>query len=401
MVKNNIDALRSVYLSLGGSLDDTYEDINGGSPVSAYRSVKDHIAAISKLDVGSGSYTETTTFYSGNATVVASTGDSPEILLEGIEGLDSSVQTVTVTIANATESNTYTLMYNDTFGIWADSSSPETFTVVLAPSRTSDDGFGLAMRAYDASDVGDTYNVTLAKEEVAKDFVDATVKAINQSGYPYITNNTGVYSGSVVVDEEHSGSPISITSDFPTDIPVESIPELTVKINGNPTTYSYSRGEHIFAYQTDDNDAQLVITQGSGDDAVIEYVDFKANLAGVYAITVNLYETTLDENFKAGVESVFPFELAHYTVYNSLSSDLDISGLPDVVNDGTTKLTNITQLAGKTGVELRWYKNIPFLPPANILTHLGGSVIGIVYSASSGMMVITEDTARIELIAPK
>lgn len=55
MVKNNIDALRSVYLSLGGSLDDTYEDINGGSPVSAYRSVKDHIAAISKLDVGSGS----------------------------------------------------------------------------------------------------------------------------------------------------------------------------------------------------------------------------------------------------------------------------------------------------------------------------------------------------------
>lgn len=53
MVKNNIDALRSVYLSLGGSLDDAYEDINGGSPVSAYRSVKDHIAAISKLDVGS------------------------------------------------------------------------------------------------------------------------------------------------------------------------------------------------------------------------------------------------------------------------------------------------------------------------------------------------------------
>ena len=53
MVKSNIDALRSVYLSLGGSLDDTYEDINGGSPVSAYRSVKDHIAAISKLDIGS------------------------------------------------------------------------------------------------------------------------------------------------------------------------------------------------------------------------------------------------------------------------------------------------------------------------------------------------------------
>ena len=70
MVKSNIDALRSVYLSLGGSLDDTYEDINGGSPVSAYRSVKDHIAAISKLDVGSGSYTTTTTFFSGNATVV-------------------------------------------------------------------------------------------------------------------------------------------------------------------------------------------------------------------------------------------------------------------------------------------------------------------------------------------
>ena len=220
-----------------------------------------------------------------------------------IEGLDSSVQTVTVTIANAMESNTYTLTYFDAFGgIWADSTSPETFTVVLAPSRTSDDGFALNMRAYDASDVGDTYNVTLAKEEVAKNFVDATVKAINQSGYPYITNNTDVYSGSVVVDEEHSGSPISIISDFPTDIPVESIPELTVKINGNSTTYSYSRGEHTFTYQTDDNTSILTITQGSGDDATIEYVDFKSNLAGVYAITVNLEETTLDENFKAGVE---------------------------------------------------------------------------------------------------
>lgn len=218
-----------------------------------------------------------------------------------IEGLDSSVQTVTLTIANATESATFVLKYHllesDDIDRWNDDN--HTFILAFTP-----EGFLLAVPEFTESDVGSVYNITLAKEEVAKDFIDATVDAINQSGYPYITNNTDIYSGSVLVDEEHSGSPISISSDFPTDIPVESIPELTVKINGNSTTYSYSRGEHTFTYQADDNIASLVITQGSGDDAAIEYVDFKSNLAGVYAIAVNLEETTLDENFKSAVEEV-------------------------------------------------------------------------------------------------
>ena len=215
-----------------------------------------------------------------------------------IEGLDSSVKTVMLTIANATESNTYTLnKVNEDPLAWSDNPDFESTTVYI---MLTDGVAGLYVVAFTESDVGDSYNVTLAKEEVAKNFVDATVKAINQSGYPYITNNTGVYSGSIVVDEEHIGEAISI-SDFPTDIPVEIIPELTVKINGNPTTYSFSRGEHNFyIYGTDGIESTLTIYEG--DDDPIGNIDFRSNLAGVYTITVNLEETTLDENFKSGVE---------------------------------------------------------------------------------------------------
>ena len=54
-MKTNLEALKALYVKNGGSLTDTYEDIAGGAPVSAYKVLKDAIAALSKLDIGGGS----------------------------------------------------------------------------------------------------------------------------------------------------------------------------------------------------------------------------------------------------------------------------------------------------------------------------------------------------------
>lgn len=90
-MKTNLEALKAVYVKNGGSLTDTYEDIAGGAPVSAYKTLKDAIAALSKLtlipevtDADNGKvlgveggewgkmdvpYTQTTTLFSGTAEV--------------------------------------------------------------------------------------------------------------------------------------------------------------------------------------------------------------------------------------------------------------------------------------------------------------------------------------------
>lgn len=96
-MKTNLEALKAVYVKNGGSLTDTYEDIAGGAPVSAYKTLKDAIAALSKLTLGGGGsglpevtdadngkgvfvengewavsdvpYTQTTTLFSGTAEV--------------------------------------------------------------------------------------------------------------------------------------------------------------------------------------------------------------------------------------------------------------------------------------------------------------------------------------------
>lgn len=45
---NTIESLQALYVKLGGSLTDTYEDIAGGVPVSDYAIIPDMIAAITK-----------------------------------------------------------------------------------------------------------------------------------------------------------------------------------------------------------------------------------------------------------------------------------------------------------------------------------------------------------------
>lgn len=126
-----------------------------------------------KVGGGSGSYTETTTFFSGNATVVASTGDSPEFQLEGVEGLDSSVKTITVVRSNATESNTYTLNYNELDAVWTSEDA-------LLQSGSED--YSLVFNDLTNADIGKVYNITLSTESIEPNF-KASVKEVANAVY--------------------------------------------------------------------------------------------------------------------------------------------------------------------------------------------------------------------------
>lgn len=44
----NVEALKNLYVSCGGNLEDTYEDIADGIPVSEYAVIPDIVNAISK-----------------------------------------------------------------------------------------------------------------------------------------------------------------------------------------------------------------------------------------------------------------------------------------------------------------------------------------------------------------
>lgn len=51
---SNLDALRALYVAVGGALTDTHADINDGSPVSDYTLLSDVIAATAaKIAAGS------------------------------------------------------------------------------------------------------------------------------------------------------------------------------------------------------------------------------------------------------------------------------------------------------------------------------------------------------------
>ena len=51
---SNLDALKALYVAVGGALTDTHADINDGSPVSDYTLLSDVIAATAaKIAAGS------------------------------------------------------------------------------------------------------------------------------------------------------------------------------------------------------------------------------------------------------------------------------------------------------------------------------------------------------------
>ena len=48
---NTVEALKALYVAMGGTLTDTYDDIAGGAAVSNYALIPDVIAAIAQIAV--------------------------------------------------------------------------------------------------------------------------------------------------------------------------------------------------------------------------------------------------------------------------------------------------------------------------------------------------------------
>lgn len=127
---------------------------------------------------GSGSYMETVTFFSGNATAIdVGTGGKPEFHLEGIEGLDSSVKTITAVRSNATESNTYTLNYSEIDAVWTSEGAE-----LQESHQAGDEYYSLTFFDLTDADYGKVYNITLSTESIEPNFKAAVEEVIAESG---------------------------------------------------------------------------------------------------------------------------------------------------------------------------------------------------------------------------
>lgn len=93
-----------------------------------------------------------------------------------IEGLDSSVKTVTLTIADQSTANTYNLAYNDTKAGW------ETDGAKLYDLGSSQ-GYALEITALTSEDVGDSYNVSISADEVTETFKAAVELVLPSSTF--------------------------------------------------------------------------------------------------------------------------------------------------------------------------------------------------------------------------
>lgn len=128
-----------------------------------------------------------------------------------IEGLDSSVKTVTLTIANATESSTYTLTYTTEGAneLWTDDINFEHDTIRLY--HYANEVFELRTNFLTDSDVGDTYNVTLSTSAVEENFKSAVETVLVDNGL--IGESETLFDGTLtLVDEELY---YELPSDFP------------------------------------------------------------------------------------------------------------------------------------------------------------------------------------------
>lgn len=74
-MNTTVKSLQDVYVALGGSLTDTYEDIDGGVAVSDYTTIPDVIEAISQLAGKTLELPKTTSADAGSLLVVNEDGD--------------------------------------------------------------------------------------------------------------------------------------------------------------------------------------------------------------------------------------------------------------------------------------------------------------------------------------
>ena len=152
-----------------------------------------------------------------------------------IEGLDSSVKTVTLTIANATESNTYTLTYttdeydND---LWTDDINFENDNIKLY-HYTGEEVFKLRTLFLTPSDVGDTYNVTISTSTVEENFKSAVETVLVDNGL--ISAPETLFDGTITITAEDTQG-----VEIPFDMDVSAYPfeKWTVTVNGLNLPYT-------------------------------------------------------------------------------------------------------------------------------------------------------------------
>lgn len=163
-----------------------------------------------------------------------------------IEGLDSSVQTVTLTIANATESNTYTLTYfsEGDDEIWTDDIDNGSVWLYYI----DDDVFGLEIANFTESDVGDTYNVTLSTSAVEENFKSAVETVLVDNGL--IGEPETLFDGTITITDGMVEIP------FDMDVSAYPFEKWTVTING--LEIPYQAGHEVFQ-AVDDNIGYLVL----------------------------------------------------------------------------------------------------------------------------------------------
>ena len=165
-----------------------------------------------------------------------------------IEGLDSSVKTVTLTIANATESNTYTLTYNVADDYWGFSSDTRNIELYL------ENQYILFDSDLEETDVGDTYNVTLSVNDVEENFKSAVETVLVDNGL--ISEPDILFDGTITITEEDTQG-----VEIPFDMDVSSYPfeKWTVTVNGLEIPYQADEQMFILAddnigYSVYDND---------------------------------------------------------------------------------------------------------------------------------------------------
>ena len=172
-----------------------------------------------------------------------------------IEGLDPSVQTVTATIANATESNTYTLTYNVADDYWGFSSDRREIELYL------ENQYILFVSDLEETDVGDTYNVTLSVNGIEENFKSAVETVLVDNGL--IGEPETLFDGTITITAEDTQG-----VEIPFDMDVSSYPfeKWTVTVNGLNLQYT-ERGFQVIddniGYSVGDNNGVYVLEVAS------------------------------------------------------------------------------------------------------------------------------------------
>lgn len=85
-MNTTLQSLKNLYVKLGGTLADTYEDIASGIPVSDYTAIPDATDALGKLEIGGGGLTLYGPYYATS---------SSSKTIEAVNQLDISLSNVT------------------------------------------------------------------------------------------------------------------------------------------------------------------------------------------------------------------------------------------------------------------------------------------------------------------